>query len=97
MGDRDHQASALKTLGYCVKAYSPWFVMIGRLDASEAEQLRLHIDDLAAKLERLADLVPDGSVTYTQVEAVISELHDIGFYPDKMAVKSVESAFAQEK
>jgi hypothetical protein len=98
MGNRDHQASALKTLGYCVRAYSPWFAMIEstRLDASEAERLRLHIDSLAAKLEGLAELVPEGRVTYREVEAIITELHDVGFYPARLAVKSVENAFAQE-
>jgi hypothetical protein len=36
-------------------------------------------------------------VTYRQVEAIITELHDVGFYPARLAVKSVENAFAQEE
>jgi hypothetical protein len=99
MGDRDHQASALRTLGYCVRAYSPWFAIIerNRLDPSEVDRLRLYIDSLAAKLERLADLLPDGAVTYSQVEAVIAELYNAGFYPDKLAVKTVVDSFEDEK
>jgi hypothetical protein len=98
MGDRDQQISALQTLGYCVKAYSPWFATIerDRLDPSEADRLRLYIDSLGAKLERLADVVPEGTVTYSQVEAVITELYDAGFYPDKLAITTVLHAFADE-
>jgi hypothetical protein len=99
MGDRDQQASAVRTLAYCVRAYSPWFVTIerNRLDPPEADRLRLYIDGLAAKLEHLAVLLPEGTVTYSQVEAVITELHDAGFYPDKLAIKTVAEAFEEEK
>lgn len=98
MGDRDQQISALKTLGYCVRAYSPWFAAIerDRLDPSEVDRLRLYIDSLAAKLERLAEVVPEGTVTSSQVEAVITELYDVGFYPDKLAITTVLHAFAHE-
>jgi hypothetical protein len=98
MGDHDQQVSALRTLAYCVRAYSPWFATIerDRLDPSEVERLRLYIDDLASKLECLADVVPEGTVTYTQVEAVINELHDVGFCPAKMAITAVLHAFADE-
>jgi hypothetical protein len=99
MGDREQQVSALKTLEYCVRAYSPWFATFERagLDPSEVDRRRLYIDSLAEKLERLADLVPEGTVSYSQVEAVIAELHDAGFYPDKLAIKTVANAFSQEK
>jgi hypothetical protein len=98
MGDRDQQVSALKALEYCVKAYSPWFAIIEshRLDPSEVDRLRAYIDGLAAKLERLAAVVPEGTVTYSQVEAVITELCDAGFYPDKTAITTVLHAFEDE-
>jgi hypothetical protein len=99
MSDREEQVSALKTLEYCVRAYSPWFAAFERngLDPSEVERRRLYIDSLAAKLERLADHVPEGTVSYSEVEAVITELYDAGFYPDKLAINAVAHAFAQEK
>jgi hypothetical protein len=99
MGDCEQQVSALKTLEYCVRAYSPWFATFERagLDPLEVDRRRLYIDSLAEKLERLADLVPEGTVSYSKVEAVIAELHDAGFYPDKLAIKTVANAFSQEK
>jgi hypothetical protein len=66
------------------------------LDSADVDRFQLYIDGLAAELERLADLVPEDTVTYSQVEAVIAELHRAGFYPDKLAVKSVLHAFADE-
>jgi hypothetical protein len=98
MGDRDQQVSALRTLAYCVKAYCPWFAAIeaNRLDPADVDRLQLYVDGLAAKLEHMADLVPEDTVPYSQVEAVIAELHGAGFYPDKLAVKTVLHAFADE-
>jgi hypothetical protein len=98
MGDRDEKIRALKTLAYCVRAYAPWFETIERhrLDPSEAAHLRLYIGNLAAKLERLADLAKEGTITSRQVEAVIAELRDVGFYPDKLAINAVAHAFAPE-
>jgi hypothetical protein len=98
MGDRDLQVSTLRTLACCVRAYCPWFAAIeaNHLDSADVDRLQLYIDGLAAELERLADLVPEDTVTYIQVEALIAELHRAGFYPDKLAVKSVLHAFADE-
>jgi hypothetical protein len=98
MSNRERQVSALRTLGYCVRAYSPWFAKFEHagLDPSEVDCRRLYIDNLAEKLERLADLVPDGTVSYSQVKAVIDELQDAGFWPDRLAVKAVACAFEQE-
>ena len=99
MGDRDQQMSALKSLGYCVRAYSPWFAAIerNRLSPSEVDHLRLYIEGLAEKLEHLAEIVTEGTVTYSQVEAVLKDLYDVGFYPAKLAVTTVLHAFADEK
>jgi hypothetical protein len=98
MGDRDRQVSTLKTLGYCIRAYSPWFVAIerDRLGPAEADCLRLYIDGLAENVERLADIVREGTVTCGQVEAIITELYDAGFYPPKLAITAVSQAFADE-
>jgi hypothetical protein len=98
MDDHDQQIFALKTLAYCVRAYVPWFATIerDRLDPSEMDSLRLYIDGLASKLEWLADIVPEGAVTYAQVEAVINELQDVGFYPPKVAIMAALHAFSNE-
>jgi hypothetical protein len=98
MDDRDWQISALKSLGYCVRAYSPWFAAIerNRLNPSDIDHLRLYIDGLAEKLEHLAEIVPEGTVTYSQVEAVLRDLYDVGFYPAKLAITTVLHAFADE-
>jgi len=99
MGDRAQQMSALKSLGYCVRAYSPWFAAIerNRLNPSEVDHLRLYIDGLAEKLEHLAEIVTEGTVTYGQVEAVLKDLYDVGFYPAKLAITAVLHEFADEK
>jgi hypothetical protein len=98
MGDREEKVRALKTLAYCVRAYAPWFETIERhrLAPLETLHLRFYIDSLAAKFERLADVAEEGTVTHSQVEAVIAELHDAGFYPDRLAINSVAHAFAPE-
>jgi len=42
-------------------------------------------------------IVTEGTVTYSQVEAVLKDLYDVGFYPAKLAVTTVLHAFADEK
>jgi hypothetical protein len=98
MDHRDRQMSALKSLGYCVRAYSPWFAAIerNRLNPSDADYLRFYIDGLAEKLEHLAEIVPEGTVTYSQIEAILKDLYDVGFYPAKLAIRTVLHAFADE-
>jgi hypothetical protein len=44
---------------------------------------------MAEKLERLAEVVPEGTVTYSQIEAVLKELYGIGFYPPRLAITTV--------
>jgi hypothetical protein len=97
MRDREQQVTALKTLAHCIRSYSPWFAAFerGRLDPSEVDCRRLHIDSLAANLDHLAELVPKGAISYGQVDAIMTELHNAGFYPDKLAVDTVVLAFAQ--
>ena len=97
MRDREQQVTALKTLAHCIRSYSPWFATYerGGLDPSEVDRRRLYIDSLAANLDHLAELVPKGTISYGQVDAVMTELHNAGFYPDKLAVDTVVLAFAQ--
>jgi hypothetical protein len=98
MGDRGDQMSALKSLGYCVRAYSPWFAAIerNRSNPSDVDDLCLYLDGLAEKLERMAEMVPEGIVTYSQIEAVLKDLYDVGFYPPKLAITTLLRAFADE-
>jgi hypothetical protein len=97
--DPQQQVIALRTLACAIRSYSPWFATFerGRLDPSEVDRRRLYIDGLAANLDRLAELVPDGGVSYAQVDAIMTELHNAGFYPDKLAVDAVAQAFAERK
>jgi hypothetical protein len=98
MDDRDWQRSALKSLGYCVRAYSSWFARIERnqLNSSDEDDLRLYNDGLAEKLEHLGEIVPEGTVTYSQIEGVLRDLYNVGFYPAKLAITNVLHAFAHE-
>src|SRR5262245_27392186 len=98
MGDRDQQVSALRSLGY-VRAYSPTFVAIecNRLNPLDTNRLRLYLAAMAEKVERLAEVVPEGTVTYSQIEAVLKELYGIGFYPPRLAITTVLHAFVNEE
>jgi transcriptional regulator with XRE-family HTH domain len=62
--------------------------------ASEAERTRLRIEALADKLDHLAAVAErdrDG-VEYEEFEAVLRELHQIGFFPDSALLSAVEDA-----
>jgi len=99
MGGGDQRQAALRTLEYCVRDYASWFATYERagLDPSQAECRRLYIESLAAKLGRLAELIPEVIVSYDQVQSIITDLYNCGFYPDKQALSAVVHAFLDKK
>lgn len=86
--------SALRELAQEIKGHSWSFVRDGprMLSPSETAAREQQIVALARKLDELADKVPQIRVAYADVEAVLSQLREVGFFPDNLLVSNVARA-----
>jgi hypothetical protein len=66
----------------------------GTRTASLAEQQegKVLTEEIASKLDELAAQVPKGSVRYAHVEALLSRLHGLGFYPPNRMIGDIAHA-----
>lgn len=87
--------SALKELASDIRANSAFFVRNGPkiLTPSETATRQQRIEELAAEFEKLTDRVRQHSVTYEQVDAILKNLHNFGFYPNALLVSNLARAF----
>ena len=51
------------------------------------------IEAVAAKIRALAEPAEQGTATYDQFEALLGELHKLGFFPETGLVSAVAHAF----
>jgi hypothetical protein len=65
------------------------------LTSAETAARQQQIEAIAAKIDKIAAAVPQDKVTYGDVEAALSELHQLGFFPDNLLVSNTARAFAQ--
>jgi hypothetical protein len=86
--------SALKELAQEIKNHSWAFVRSGQrmLSPPETAAREQRIVALAGKMEELAEKVPQNTVTYVDVDAVLSQLREVGFFPDNLLVNNVARA-----
>jgi hypothetical protein len=95
--DIEQSASALRDLAQYMKNTSVIAASAGtgpRLrDPEDKANRQRQIEALATELEKLASAVPTGSVTYGDVEAVLSKLQHLGAYPDNLLVLNAARAF----
>lgn len=90
------QRSSIKAAADYVMAHSDIWVRKGPRVATlaEAKEQKRRIEAVSKKLEKLADVVPQGTVTYQQFEELLSQLHQLGTYPPNAMVSSIAHAFA---
>ena len=62
---------------------------------AETATRQQQIEAIAAKIDKIADAVPQDKATYRDVEVALSELHKLGFFPDNLLVSNAARAFAQ--
>jgi histone H3/H4 len=88
------RAQALKELSQEIKRHSELFVRDGprMLTPSETNARRQQIEELATKIEKLADSGPRQNVTYRDVEKILEELRELGFFPDSLLVANAARA-----
>ena len=86
--------SALRELAEEIRSHSWAFVrdgprMLSPLETTDREQ---RIVALAGEIDKLAKSVPQSRVTYADIEAVLSRLREVGFFPDNLLVGNVARA-----
>jgi hypothetical protein len=95
--DIERSASALRDLAQYVKNTSAISASVANgpklRDPEDKAYRKNQIESLATELEKLADAVPLGSVTYNDVEAVLSKLQKFDAQPDNLLVSNVARAF----
>ncbi len=86
--------NTIMKLAAYVKENSHLHVRSGPRTATIAEQQEAKVltEEIAAELEELAAEVPAGSVQYQDVEALLSKLHALGFYPPNRMVGDIAHA-----
>lgn len=87
-------AEAVGALTQEIRTHSWAFVRHGPqiLSPSETTAREQKIVALAGEIDKLAENVPHGNVTYADVEAVLSRLREGGFSPDSLLVSNVARA-----
>jgi hypothetical protein len=87
-------AEAIRALAQEIRTHSWTFVQHGpqMLSPSETSAREKKIVTLAGEIDKLTESVPQGNVTYTEVEAVLSRLREAGFFPDGLLVSNVARA-----
>lgn len=86
--------SALKELAEEIRSHSWAFGREGprMLSPSETTVREEQIATLASEIDKLAKRVPQGKVTYRDVEGILGRLRELGFFPDQPLVRNVERA-----
>jgi hypothetical protein len=87
-------AETIRALAREIRTHSWAFVRHGPQmpSPSETRAREQKIVTMAGEIDKLAESVPQGTVTYTDVEAVLSQLKEAGFVPDGLLVSNVARA-----
>jgi hypothetical protein len=87
--------SALNELAQYVRTNAGIFVTTGpkMLTPQETSARKQKIEELANQIKTLAIKVPDGTVNYEAVEAILKKLRELGFFPDNLLVSNLARAF----
>ena len=87
-------AEAIRALAQEIRSHSWAFVRHGprMLSPSETAHREQQIAALADEIEKLADRVPRSNVTCEDVNAILSQLREVGFFPDNLLVSNVARA-----
>jgi hypothetical protein len=90
---RDANA-ALKSVAKYTRDHSSLFARNGPklLSQAETNRRRRAIEALAGKIDELAALVLEGDGKYDQFESILSELHEVGFFPEISLISEVARA-----
>ena len=62
------------------------------LSPSETKAREQRIVVLADEIDKLGKSVPQSRVTYADIEAVLSRLREVGFFPENLLVSNVARA-----
>lgn len=85
----------MKAVADYVQRHSSVFVRDGAKlwspEQTAKQQQRIQV--VAAKIEALSIPAGQGMVTYDQFEALLGELHKLGFFPETSLVSAVARAF----
>jgi hypothetical protein len=92
---RKERATAPKVVADYVHTHSSIFVRDGArlMTPRQTAQQKARIEAVATEIEALADPAKQGEVSYGQFEALLGELHKLGFFPETSAVAAVARAF----
>ena len=96
VGSRNEQrVSALKDLAQYIRNNATFFVRSGpkMLTPSESHTRQQRINELAVEIDKLASTVPQGTVTYNDLEKILLQLQELGLYPDNALVSNAARAF----
>jgi hypothetical protein len=85
--------AALRELSDYVRRHSSLFVQDGprSMTPEEVAEHKLRIDDVAIRIDALAERVKEG-VSFRDFESLLDELHHYGFYPENELVSAVALA-----
>jgi hypothetical protein len=92
---RKDAAAALRAVADYVRKHSSIFARDGARLWSRDQTARQQqsIEAVGAKINALADPAEQGTATYDQFEALLGELHKLGFFPETSLVSAVARAF----
>jgi transcriptional regulator with XRE-family HTH domain len=87
-------ANTIRKVADCVRANSKFHARSGPKMATtnEMERTKAMIEAVANEMDALAERVPEGGVGYPDFDALLSRLHDLGFYPTNKLVSDVAHA-----
>jgi hypothetical protein len=87
----ERTVSALKELAQQIRTDSWAFVREGpkMLHPSEANARQQGIIMLAGEIDKLAVQLLEGKISYSEVDAILLRLRDLGFFPDGLLVSNV--------
>jgi hypothetical protein len=92
-----NRAAALRAVADDVTRTTHIFVRTGpnMLAPDEAAGRQLRIEQLAKRIAALADAAEQGSGSYREFEALLTDLHAEGKFPDSSAVSAVAEAYVE--
>jgi hypothetical protein len=92
---RRKSAAALRAIAEYVRRHSSLFAIDGphMLSPEQRAQRMRHIETVGEKIKSLALAVEEDGVGYQQFEALLGELHKLGFFPTTSLVSDVARAF----
>jgi Homeodomain-like domain-containing protein len=93
-GSARASSEALQAVAKYTRENSSVFVRNGPrlLDPAETKRRRQAIESLADKISQLADRAAEGSAKYEQFEAILNDLHKLGFFPEMSLISAVARA-----